>query len=96
MLESDGATTVNDYFQSKGLPKITTPDGDLKAATIAVFGGEGFNVPTKEGSHSFIISGILGKNSEQAAPKGSAYEKELNYLMSKGFRVSSDELFLIK
>ncbi len=65
---SDGATAVNDYFQSKGLPKITTPEGDLKAATIAVFGGEGFNVPTKDGSHSFIIPG--GKNTERAVTSG--------------------------
>jgi RHS repeat-associated protein len=67
---SDGATAVNDYFQSKGLPKITTPEGDLKAATIAVFGGEGFNVPTKGGSHSFIISGLPGKNTERSVTSG--------------------------
>ncbi len=68
---SDGATAIGDYFKSQGLPKITTPEGALKAATIAVFGGEGFNVPTKEGSHSFIISGIPGgKDTERAVTSG--------------------------
>lgn len=48
-----------------------TPNGDLKAATISVFGGEGFNVPTKNGSHSFIISGVPnGKNTERAVTSG--------------------------
>ena len=70
---SEGATAVNDYFKSKGFPSVLTPDGDLKAATIAVFGGEGFDVPVEGGSHSFIISDIPnGKNTER--PVTSAHE----------------------
>jgi RHS repeat-associated protein len=68
---SDGATAVKDYFTSKGITAPLTPEGELIAATIAVFGGEGFNVPTKDGSHSFIISGIPGgKNTERAVTSG--------------------------
>lgn len=68
---SSGAAAVKDYFTSKGLPTPLTPNGDLKAATISVFGGEGFNVPTKNGSHSFIISGVPNeKNTERAVTSG--------------------------
>ncbi|MBS1920768.1 MAG: hypothetical protein JST17_10990, partial [Bacteroidetes bacterium] len=70
---SDGATAVKDYLntvQSGVGNGIVTPEGDLKAATIAGLGGEGYNVPTKDGSHSFIISGIPGKNTERAVTSG--------------------------
>jgi len=68
---SDGANAVKGYFQSKGIPAPLTSDGDLKAATISVFGGAGFNVPTNNGSHSFIISGAPNRNgTDQAVTSG--------------------------
>lgn len=63
---SEGATAVDDYLKSKKLPTFLTPDGELKAATVAIISGDGFNVPTKEGSHSFIIVGMPGGNTERS------------------------------
>ena len=37
--------------------KMTTPDGNLSSAWIHSY-GDGFNVPTRKGSHSFIGSGL--------------------------------------
>lgn len=34
---------------------MITPDGTMKASVISALGGEGLNVPTDNGSHSFII-----------------------------------------
>jgi hypothetical protein len=68
---SEGATAVGEHFKKTvGISAPLTPEGTLKAATISVFGGEGFNVPTEEGSHSFIISGVPGKSSERAVTSG--------------------------
>ena len=50
---------------------MITPEGNLKAATITVLGGEGFTVPVEGGSHAFIISGMpRGKNTERAVTSG--------------------------
>ena len=54
-----GATAFKDHLNKnagKGVgDAMLTPSGDLKAATIAGVGGEGLNVPTSNGSHSFIV-----------------------------------------
>jgi len=71
---SEGAGAVKDYLntvQQDFGNRIVTPEGDLKAAVSSAFGGEGYNVPTKDGSHSFIISGAPnGQNTERAVTSG--------------------------
>ncbi|MGH1519129.1 RHS repeat-associated core domain-containing protein, partial [Chryseobacterium sp. JK1] len=56
---SEGAKAFVGHIDSKvsaGLGKsFLTPAGDLNASTINGIGGEGFNVATSKGSHSFII-----------------------------------------
>ena len=43
----------------------------MKAATLSLVGGEGFNVPTEKGSHSvIIISGGSENNTERAVTSG--------------------------
>lgn len=34
-----------------------TPEGNVNSSVVHVFGGAGFNVPTKNGSHSIIVEG---------------------------------------
>lgn len=62
---SGGVTAVKNHLNGvqAGIgDAMMTPEGELKAATITVLGGEGFNVPTKGGSHSFIISGTSNQD----------------------------------
>ena len=47
----EGGNAINDHFKNNNLPSPLTPDGTLKAATLSLLGGEGFNTPTKKGSH---------------------------------------------
>ncbi len=42
----------------------------MKAATLSIFGGEGLNIPTKNGSHSFIIYGVPNEKTERAVTSG--------------------------
>lgn len=51
-VSAEGAAAIGEHFKNNNLPVPLTPDGTLKAATLSIFGGEGFNVPTKDGSHS--------------------------------------------
>ena len=69
-VSSEGKNAINDHFENKNLPSLLTPDGTLKAATLSVVGGEGFNVPTEKGSHSVIISGGSENNTERAVTSG--------------------------
>ena len=66
----EGGNAINDHFKNNNLPSPLTPDGTLKAATLSLLGGEGFNTPTKKGSHSVIISGVSGSNTERAVTSG--------------------------
>ncbi len=66
----EGGNAINDHFKNNNLPSPLTPDGTLKAATLSFLGGEGFNTPTKKGSHSVIISGVSGSNTERAVTSG--------------------------
>ena len=66
----EGGNAINDHFKNNNLPSPLTPDGTLKAATLSLLGGEGFNTPTKKGSHSVIISGVFGSNTERAVTSG--------------------------
>ncbi|SES20296.1 DUF6443 domain-containing protein [Pedobacter rhizosphaerae] len=66
----EGGNAVSDHFKNNKFPSPLTPDGTLKAATLSIFGGEGFNVPTEKGSHSMIISGVAGGNTERAVTSG--------------------------
>ena len=59
---SEGAAAFKDYMnklQSGVGDQMLTRDGKLDASIIDMYGG-GFNVPTINGSHSFIGSGIQG------------------------------------
>ena len=51
-----------------GAGDAMVPNGTLSSALITGLGGEGFNVPTKNGSHSFISSGVTGN--ERASTSG--------------------------
>jgi len=71
-VSADGTSALKAYFN-----KLQADFGDgmipgetTKASIVAGLGGEGFNVPTKDGSHSLIISGIPGKNTERAVTSG--------------------------
>ena len=44
----EGGNAINDHFNNNNLPSPLTPDGTLKAETLSIFGGEGFNTPTKK------------------------------------------------
>jgi len=66
----EGGNAINDHFKNNNLPSLLTPDGTLKAATLSLLGGEGFNTPTKKGSHSVIISGGSENNTERAVTSG--------------------------
>lgn len=59
---SEGATAFKDYMNSvqQGVgDKSLTPDGKLHAGWIKSH-GDGLNVPTKGGSHSFVVSKSKG------------------------------------
>ncbi len=59
---SDGAIAFKDHMNGVqiGAGDAMVPNGTLSSALITGLGGAGFNVPTKNGSHSFISSGVTG------------------------------------
>ena len=65
-----GGQSINNHFKNKQLPSLLTSDGVLKAETLSYLGGEGFNVPTKQGSHSVIISGVPGNDVDRSVTSG--------------------------
>ena len=69
-----GTEAMKDYLNSVQLgfgDAMVTRDGVIKAEAISGLGGEGFNVPTAQGSHSFIISGVpSSENVERAVTSG--------------------------
>ncbi|MDR1348427.1 MAG: hypothetical protein LBJ63_08405, partial [Prevotellaceae bacterium] len=67
---AEGTNRINHYFATKGFPSIMTSAGTVLAATIAIMVGEGLNIPTENGSHSFVISGIPNITTEQAITSG--------------------------
>lgn len=72
-VSADGSSALKAYFNTiqAGFGDAMIPGETTKASIVAGLGGEGFNVPTKGGSHSFIISGIPnGKNTERAVTSG--------------------------
>ena len=70
-VSSEGRDAIDAHFKNKDLPSLLTPDKKLKAATLSLVGGEGFNVPTEKGSHSvIIISGGAENNTERAVTSG--------------------------
>lgn len=67
---SEGATAFKDHMnkaQAGVGDMMLTPEGKLSAGIIDNYGG-GLNVPTKNGSHSFIGSGVTGD--ERAVTSG--------------------------
>jgi len=66
----EGGSAISEHFKNNNLPSPLTPEGKMKAATLSIFGGEGFNVPTKNGSHSVIISGVPNMNTERSVISG--------------------------
>lgn len=59
-VSSDGANAVVGHLnntQSGVGDMMRTKDGNINASVIQGLGGSGFNVPTKNGSHSFILEG---------------------------------------
>ena len=71
---SNGATAVKEHLNSavgKGIGDgMLTPEGNLKGGTISVLGGEGFNVPTKKGSHSFLIEDKISTANDRSVTSG--------------------------
>lgn len=58
VISDKGKNAIRDYLNSvqEGFgDAMITPDGTMKASVISALGGEGLNVPTDNGSHSFII-----------------------------------------
>ncbi len=68
----EGTAALKNHFNTiqNGVGNEMIPNETTNAAIVAGLGGEGFNVPTDAGSHSFIISGIPGKNTERAVTSG--------------------------
>lgn len=67
---SDGATAFKDHIKDvqARADDAMVPNVTLSSALITGLGGEGFNVPIKNGSHSFFSSGVTGN--ERALTSG--------------------------
>ncbi|MDM1356005.1 hypothetical protein [Myroides marinus] len=59
---SDGATAFKDHMNGvqAGIGDVVVPNGQLSTSLVEGLGKEGFNVPTKNGSHSFISLNVQG------------------------------------
>ena len=68
-VSAEGSSALKSYLNTvqTGFGDVAIPGENAKASLVAGLGGEGFNVPTKGGSHSFIISGIPNKKSSERA-----------------------------
>jgi RHS repeat-associated protein len=67
---SEGATAYKDHMNNSqaGVGDAMVPNGQLSSSLITGLGGEGLNVPTTDGSHSFITSTPQGN--ERATVSG--------------------------
>lgn len=67
---TEGATAFKDHMNKTqaGVGDAMVPNGKLSASLIDTMVGGGLNVPTKNGSHSFIGSGVTGD--ERAVTSG--------------------------